>query len=260
MKPFRVALVGTSGAGKSTTAGLLRDWTGWMVLSGLRSHESVTGPLWDLSLSLEAASALANRCGSADLKLLTFYLKLCMFGPMERFCADAYAPEVVIVDQHPLVDAAVDLPALGRRATFGDLRPFLTMIDAVGRPLIVAWAEAQARRLGRSLQPRDFVIELARLSSLRHEDRLQSLQNLLNCELPDLIVHLNLATDTARRPAEERDSTGGRRPVADPEQRARYSDLLSHLDLTPVVRIDVDTRSPDEIASLALQAIRAAKG
>ncbi|TCC34936.1 hypothetical protein [Kribbella sindirgiensis] len=260
MKPFRVALVGTSGAGKSTTAKLLRDWTGWMVLSGVRSHESVTGPLWDLSLSLEAASALADRCDSADLKLLTSYLKLCMFGPMERFCADAYAPDVVIADQHPLVDAAVELPVSGHRLTFGDMRPFLRMIDAVGRPQIVAWADAQARRLGRALEPRDFVIELARLSSLRLADRLQALQNLLNCELPDLIVHLDVATETARRRAEKRDGAGDRDLMADPEERARYSDLLAHLDPTPVVRIDVGTRSPDAIASLTLQAIRAAKG
>jgi thymidylate kinase len=265
--PLRVALVGIDGGGKTTVARRLRDRAGGegslAVLHSLRPHENPDGPLHRLSRHLDALSVVADELRSPKLKLTALYLQLSTYGPIERFYAETYRPELLLSDRHPLIDTLVYLPVFaraaharsGRAAPPGppsDLRERLDAIDPAAHTSIVAWSDSLARRLGYETDLWGLGEEILALASLSPAELLPELGHRFQVRLPDAVIVLELGVEealrrsqTRKRPAEQHESTALLTLVGD-----RYHQVLGELknggQPKAVERVDTAGPSIDE--------------
>jgi thymidylate kinase len=235
-EPRRVALVGIDGAGKTAVARRLREraaGTGRLaVLHSLRPHENPGGPLHRLSRHLDALSVVADELRSPELKLAALYLQLSTYGPIERFYAEIYRPELVLSDRHPLIDTLVYLPVFGRavRGRSGraarpgppsDLRERLDRIDPAAHASIVAWGDALARRLGYETDLWGLGEESLALASLSPPELLDELRRRLGVPLPDAVIVLELGVEEALRRSQTR------KRAAEQHESATFLTLIS---------------------------------
>jgi thymidylate kinase len=261
--PLRVALVGIDGGGKTTVARRLRERAGGegrlAVLHSLHPHENPDGPLHRLSRHLDALSVVADELRSPELKLTALYLQLSTYGPIERFYAETYRPELVLSNRHPLIDTLVYLPVFGRaaRARSGraappgppsDLRERLDAIDPAAHTSIVAWSDLLARRLGYEADLWGLGEEILALASLSPAELLHELGHRFRVRLPDAVIVLELGVEealrrsrTRKRPAEQHESTALLTRVGH-----RYHQVLGELKNggQPKVVERVDTAGP----------------
>jgi thymidylate kinase len=266
-EPRRVALVGIDGAGKTTVARRLRERAAGegrlAVLHSLRPHENPGGPLHRLSRHLDALSAVADELRSTELKLAALYLQLSTYGPIERFYAEAYRPEVVLSDRHPLIDTLVYLPVFGlagrgrsrraaRRGPPSDVRERLDTIDPAARASIVAWSDSLARRLGYETDLWRLGEEMLALASLSPAELLDELGRRFRVRLPDAVIVLELGVEealrrsqTRMRPAEQHESAAFLTLVSERYRRV-VDDLESRGVPEAVERVDTAGRSLDE--------------
>ncbi|WP_433331318.1 hypothetical protein [Spirillospora sp. CA-294931] len=251
-EPRRVALVGVEGSGKSTIARLLaaRSPSGErrVVLSATRAHENPDGPLHGLSRHLAALSRAADGLGSPDLKLAVLYLRLCTYGPVERFFTGDLGVRTVISERHPIVDALARLPAY---------RAAVDRVTRPGRPdalraqlarLAAADVEAAEDWCARLPYAPDLTTVAAELVALLDRPpavRIAELAARFRVDPPDTAVHLDVGTATALRRVRDRPPGS-----ADLERvRAGYDQALKDLDTVDVHRVLVDGRPPDELAA-----------
>jgi thymidylate kinase len=260
----RVALVGIDGAGKTSIARRLRELAGGpgrvAVLHSLRPHENPDGPLHRLSRQLDALSAVADDVRSPELKLAALYLQLSTYGPIERFYAGTYRPEVTLSDRHPLIDPLVYLPVYGRAAQGragrpgppADLRERLDAIDPAAHASIVAWSDSLARRLGHEADLWGLGEEMLALVSLPPRELLDELGRRFRVRRPDVVILLELEVEEALRRSQTR------RPRTEQHENAtfltvvgeRYREVLGELEdggePAAVERIDTGGHSIDE--------------
>jgi thymidylate kinase len=262
-RPLRVALVGIDGAGKTSIARRLRERAGLdgrlAVIHSLRPHENPDGPLHRLSRHLDALSEVADGLRSPHLKLAALYLQLCTYGPIERFYAETYAPEVLLSDRHPLIDTLVYLPVYGRAASAAerreppaDLRERLDAIDPDAHDSIVAWSDSLARRLGYETDLWSLGEEMLAMLSLPPDRLLDEFGGRFRTRLPDSVVLLELGVDEAlgrsqarKRSAEQHESSAFLAMVSE-----RYDQVLAELaggsEPVAVERVENSAREIDE--------------
>ncbi|TCC34929.1 hypothetical protein [Kribbella sindirgiensis] len=211
-------------------------------------------------MSLATASAVADRTADLRLKLLVLYLQLCMFGPIERFWLDACAPDVLVADRHPVIDGPTYLPVFSQRLASASGGPDLSAVDPIDLDRILWWADAQASRLGRSLDPGQLIAELVGLGELDDGALLREVPAWLNCGLPDLVLQFVVPPEAAAARLQER---GDNRELHENVRTlavldARYDAMAGRLDQASFRRLDA-CQSPETVAELARQAIDEAR-
>ncbi|MFJ8833465.1 hypothetical protein [Micromonospora aurantiaca] len=251
--PYRVALVGIDGSGKTAVAqGLAARAAGsghrgdLAVLHAVRPHENGEGPARQLSRHLHRVSLVADRLGSPELKIGTYYLQLRTYSSVERHVRDRRQPRVILAERHPLIDTMVYLPLYGRMAA---ARPsdaispdeFARQAATVG-PLAMRAVLDWAERVGAG---RDLWLlgrRLLALHDLPPELLLKEFRKLMRTELPHKIILLDIGVEQAlariagRRQGAEMHETGARLAAV----RDRYDLVLGWLADArgvPVLRI-----------------------
>lgn len=115
----RVAVVGIDGCGKSSLIAQIRERTTDARIVSISCpdfHDSRDGPMHELSRQLKIIGEAADHAGDATTKAATLYLRMTLFGPVERFFADAYTPDVLVCERHPLIETFVYGPLYARLA------------------------------------------------------------------------------------------------------------------------------------------------
>lgn len=115
----RVAVVGIDGCGKSSLITQIREQTEEARIVSVSCpdfHDSRNGPMHDLSRRLKAIGEAADEAGYTTIKAATLYLRMTLYGPVERFFLDAYDPDVLVCERHPLIETFVYGPLYARLA------------------------------------------------------------------------------------------------------------------------------------------------
>ncbi len=255
-EPPVVAIVGIDGAGKTTALSLVGDRVPTSVtLSSMRNHGIADAPLRDLSEVLERLRTEAEALNSPRLVLTAIFLQMCMFGPTERFFSATMSPDVVLVDRHPVVDAAVYLPVFRKiidsDESLNSVPPLRDVLGSTDEQLVVRWLESRGRQLGETWNIDDLSGSLLSLTSLPDSVRLEKLEVMLQTSLPQLVVWLDLAVDRASNRLASR---AGIREIHESrhhlaEIRGSYRRVLRNLPPTvQVVPIAVGEMTPDDVA------------
>lgn len=154
----RVAVVGLDGSGKSSVIARLREIAG-VGFSGTTCpdfHDTPDAPLHVLSRAMKAFSDGADEIGSTEAKVLAMYCQMTLYGPVERFFLDTYAPSVFVCERHPLIESFVYGPfysglmgtAFDGTAIETEARRVLDRHAAGTLELISTWNSAVNRRVG----------------------------------------------------------------------------------------------------------------
>ena len=110
MKTQRIAIIGIDGTGKSSLVEGLRvrlQASGRQVRAcrALQLYTDRDLPLGHLSESLDSLSTLGDELNLPALKGVALFLGMSLYGPAERFITTYLAPEWLISERHPLIDA-----------------------------------------------------------------------------------------------------------------------------------------------------------
>ncbi|KAA0024863.1 hypothetical protein [Antrihabitans cavernicola] len=116
----RIAVVGIDGCGKSLVISKMRAQvsldTSFEAISCPDFHESANAPMHTLSRQLKALSDAADVVGNPVIKASALYLRMTLYGPVERFFVDTYSPRVLMCERHPLIETLVYAPLYVRLA------------------------------------------------------------------------------------------------------------------------------------------------
>ena len=105
-----VSILGIDGSGKTTVAKAFADNQFWPLASGFTCpdyHLSAFAPFNQLSRDVARLSVYADETSNFQLKLLTLYLKMSLFQPVQNFIASTFSPDFLISERNPLIDVLV---------------------------------------------------------------------------------------------------------------------------------------------------------
>jgi thymidylate kinase len=262
----RAAIVGIDGSGKSALVHRLRERIGHppsrlVALNCPRYHDTPDAPLAELSAQLKALSDVADELGSFELKLGALYLRMTLYGPVERFLTETFAPEHLVSDRHPLVDMLAYVPLYGSKVASrldgGALEPVLReRLGAAGPGALdaaLAWHDRENRRLGRDMG--FWAIAQDVVESFRQEppEIVADFGRRFGTALPDVVVLLDVEPQEAARRLAGREA--GRQELHESEQaltvvRGTYERVLQQLpELSPGIelqRVSSTGRGVDE--------------
>ena len=209
----RVTIVGIDGSGKSTVVERLRQCTAFapdrlVAFSCPRFHDTPDAPLAELSAHLKAFSDVADELGSFELKLAALYLRMTLYGPVERFFLNTFASASLVSERHPLIDTLVYVPLYRSRA--------VTTVDAIAvEPLlrarlnekspdayaaVRAWHELESRRLSREIDFWALAADVMKAFAAPLEDVMADFGARYRTSLPDTVVLLDVdVAEAARR-------------------------------------------------------------
>jgi hypothetical protein len=225
----RVAIVGIDGSGKSALVQRLRQYPvapdRLAAFNCPRFHDTPGAPLAELSSRLKAFSDVADDLGSFELKLAALYLRMTLYGPVEHFFLDTFAPRLLVSERHPLVDTLVYVPLYRSRAA--------TAVDAAAvEPVLRArldeespgayaaartWHELENRRLGRETGFWALAQDIVAGFAAPPEDVLADFGARYRTTLPDTVVLLEADVAEASRRLRGR---GSRRPELHEDEQA----------------------------------------
>jgi thymidylate kinase len=219
--PRRVAIVGIDGSGKSVLVERLRrrfaPSPGRLVALHCPSfHDSPDAPLAQLSAQLKALSDVADRLRSFELKLAALYLRMTLFGPVERFFLQTFAPEYLVSERHPLVDTLVYVPLYERYVVAAldgaALEPVLRerLAGAPGAyDAARAWHDLENARLGRDTDFWALGVDIVKAFARPPAEVLAEFAERYRTTLPDVVVLLDVAVEQAARRSAGRDAGNG---------------------------------------------------
>jgi hypothetical protein len=163
-KTRRIALVGLDGCGKSSVITRMRELApatpgAFASITCPDFHDTPDAPLHRLSRKMKAFSDGCDEIGSAEMKALSMYLQMTLYGPIERFILDTFAPDVLVCERHPLIETFVYGPLYVLLAASdwdgSALQPAITaVLDRSGGEVFSAvsgWHESETARLGDGL-------------------------------------------------------------------------------------------------------------
>lgn len=215
----RAAIVGIDGSGKSALVQRLRERMALVpdqlvAFNCPRFHDTPDAPLARLSSRLKALSDVADELGGFELKLAALYLRMTLYGPVERFFLDTFAPRWLVSERHPLVDTLVYVPLYRSRGASpidaAVVEPLLrTRLDTKSPGAYAAarvWHERENRRLGRETDFWALAEEIMAGSAALPEVFLANFGARYRTTLPDTVVLLEVDVAEALRRSRGRDS------------------------------------------------------
>jgi thymidylate kinase len=267
---YRVAVVGVDGSGKTSAVTRLRERVAiegdLVTLHAPAFHEHPDAPFQRLSRELQAVSLAADALGLVELKAAMLYLRMTLYGAVERCLIGLFAPRVVISDRHALVDTLaygeLYRKLIGPRPDHERWEPVLREQLAPVAPLALDSAlDYYARTAGRLGTPTDFwglAHELAAVFERAPSEVLAELRCRFETEPPDAVVVFQID------PSEAFARSGGKDAASEIHESAEaltslarlydhaISVLGSELPGTAVHRIDVTGLGIDETVDAIL--------
>ncbi len=272
--PFRLAIVGTDGTGKTSVVKRLRERAGvegeLVTLHSPIFHEAPDAPLALLSRRLHAVSLAADALQLRELKAAMLYLQMTLYGVVERTLIDAYAPRVLVSDRHAVVDTLAYGPLYARMLDAvldpAQVEPALREHLADGPPLALeatmAWHARVAARLGHDTSFWELTPEVAAVVTGPQDAMLTELARRYQTTLPDAVVLLDVPPEEALRRSATRTTPSSElheHTAALEQLRALYGQALDDLpDTVAVHRIDGSGLSVDETLDAVLVHVPAA--
>lgn len=204
----RVAVVGVDGSGKSTVVRGIAERLGFptgsvATVSCPNYHDARDAPLADLSRELKRLSDGADELGSFGLKMVALYLRMTLFGPVERFSLETFRPAVLVSDRHPVLDTLVYTPLYRRRVApeGSTVAPELIERWRALAPdafrAAAAWNDRLNARLGRDVDLAATGTDLLELFERDHATVLDDLGRRYGTTLPDTVVLLDVPAPAA---------------------------------------------------------------
>jgi thymidylate kinase len=242
-EPYRLALVGIDGCGKTTTVARLRRRLGAegdvVTVHSPSFHENPNAPLQLLSRQLREVSLAADELGAFGLKVTMLYLQMTLYGAVERSMIEAFRPRCVISDRHAIVDTlaygtvykSLAPEPLDRETLEPLLRERLAAPAALDAA--IAWQQRLQRRLGGETSFWDLALDLDRAFDRSPPQILAEFGRRYETRPPDAVVLLEVdPVETLRRAAarEEASSELHEDPAILAALREIYEEVLKLLE------------------------------
>ncbi|WP_282778526.1 hypothetical protein [Nocardia sp. CC201C] len=225
----RIALVGIDGCGKSSVLARLRELAprdrGFGSMTCPDFHTTANAPLHRLSQQLKAFSDGCDEIGSLECKAIALYLQMTLFGPVERFFVDTFAPDVLVCERHPLVETLVYGPFYvlladldtDPRAREAQVRDVLDRHAPGTLDDILAWYAGEAARLGTDPDIWNLLGEVSTLVQLEPDAAVPAFARRCRTSLPDAVLWLDVPPEQAAARCTARVGGGTRESHETPE-------------------------------------------
>lgn len=275
--PFRLALVGIDGSGKTSLVARLRERSGVegdvATIHSPIFHEAPNAPLQLLSRQMHAVSLAADTIELRELKAAMLYLQMTLYGVVERSAIEAYSPACVVSDRHALVDTLAYGPLyrsmLGAVLDPDEWEPRLRerLADAPPGSLdaTIAWHERLAARLGQDTSFWELPHEVGSVFEREPAGVLEEFSRRYRTDLPDAVVLLDVEPlEALRRSATRTQASSELHENESTLERLRviYTAALGVLEReapgVAIHRIDVTRLTVDEALDQVLELLRGA--
>lgn len=274
----RVALVGIDGCGKTSVIARIRQQTGSSptrlhTVHCPDFHDACNGPFESLSRHLKKMSRLADAVGNPGVKAAVLYLRMTLYGPVEKFWIDTYRPELLLCERHPLVETYVYAPlysTLARTLTLDAQDELDRFVRTAGETedeafrAMQAWQGAEQRRTGLGEDLTEILPAIVDLLAKPPEQAEPLLDALYRTTLPDLVIWLDCPVEDAFARCRARADLEVHETFASlTALRTRYAELHTVLSRTrsapEVVRVETSrSEELDSVVSRCLQLIETA--
>ena len=206
----RIAVVGLDGCGKSSAIARMRELapTGDGAFASITCpgfHDTPDAPLQDLSRKMKIFSDGCDEIGSAEMKALSMYLQMTLYGPVERFFLDTFSPEVLVCERHPLIETFVYGPLyvlLARSGWDGSalepaIRSVVDRSDGEVFEAVEGWHAAEADRLGDKVGLWERFADVAAAVQGDFETAVADFSRRYRTTLPDVVLWLDVPPEQA---------------------------------------------------------------
>ncbi|MBX5331884.1 hypothetical protein HQO90_12900 [Rhodococcus fascians] len=202
-------MVGIDGSGKSALIAKLKKedpFSSVRAISCPDIHSVTDGPLHSLSLQMAAFSAAADRAANPEVKAAALYLRMTLFGPVEKFIVDTYQPRLLICERHPMVETLVYTPIYqhlesgARNAKLSGLAEIFDETDLTesgAANAIEQWWAMEACRTGFDESIVNILSEIVKVVSQPLKQSVSILQLCYRTTLPSDIVWLDIEPEIA---------------------------------------------------------------
>lgn len=213
----RIAVVGIDGSGKSTVIRRLVELArssdgGVAVMNCPLFHETPNAPLAALSRQLDAFSHASDELGSFELKAVSLFLQMTLYGPVERFFLETYRPAVLVSERHAVVDSLAYGPFYQQRVRKAPdraelERPLRERLGPEAWESIREWCRRECRRLGQEVDFWDLAPHVTGFFRLGGEPLIAELGRQYRTELPEVVLLLDVPGETAQARIAQREGT-----------------------------------------------------
>jgi thymidylate kinase len=206
----RIAIVGLDGCGKSSVITRMRELAparpgAFASITCPDFHDTPDAPLHRLSRQMKAFSDGCDEIGSAEMKALSMYLQMTLYGPVERFILDTFAPDVLVCERHPLVETFVYGPLYvllaGSHWDGSALEPAITsVVDGSGAEVfssVSGWHASETARLGDGLTLWQRFADVAAAVQARFATAVGDFGKRYRTTLPDAVIWLDVPPEQA---------------------------------------------------------------
>ncbi|WP_424809159.1 hypothetical protein [Rhodococcus sp. 27YEA15] len=175
-------------------------------------HHTVNGPLHELSRALKAASDAADRVGNPVLKVAMLYLRMTLYGPVERFFLDTYEPDVLVCERHPLVETFVYAPLYAQlsqgvrrdRSALTEMFALAEELEPGATVAVERWRHRHGRRVGTGSDVWTVIDEIVAALDRGPAAALDTFAAAYRTALPDQVLWLDTAPTVAAGRCAER--------------------------------------------------------
>ena len=175
----------------------------------------------DLSRKMKIFSDACDEIGSAEMKALSMYLQMTLYGPVERFFLDTFTPEVLVCERHPLIETFVYGPLYVLLAGSGwdgsalepTIRSVVDRSDGEVFTSVSGWHAAETERLGDKVGLWERFADVARPFRPSLRRRVADFAGRYRTTLPDVVLWLDVPPEQAAGDARRAARRGWLRPM-----------------------------------------------
>ena len=269
----RVAVVGIDGSGKTSVIERLCELVddnqaGAVAMHCPDFHDNRDVPAAELSRQLRAVGEAADRASDARIKAATLFLRITMFGQVEKFLRERHRPGLMISERHPIVETMVYAPVYQRlvassRTPDETIAAIFADADRQCRGASAALLDWQAQIVARSGLAADLptvVDDVAALVSGGPAAAAAALGEVCETTLPDLVLWLDTPPEVcAARLAQRAEREIHEDPATLRKLRARYEQTSQEVaeEFGPAMISRVDVTGLDGVEAYARRCLAA---
>jgi hypothetical protein len=146
-----------------------------------------------------------DEIGSAEMKALSMYLQMTLYGPVERFILDTFVPDVLVCERHPLIETFAYGPLyvlLAASSWDGSaLEPAIrSVVDRSGAEVfrsVSGWHASETARLGDGLGLWQRFADVASAVQARLPTAVTDFGERYRTSLPDAVIWLDVPPEQA---------------------------------------------------------------